>query len=443
MNMNSGGVFRRFKDDADGGITVLTVTTFLLMFVSAGMAVDFMRHEAFRAELQDALDRGVLAAASATQTIDEELTVREFMRTSNFIPDDVLLDVQQEHTSGRRDVSATAGYTFRTYFLKLVGIPTLNVNVKSAAIEEIDKLEISLVLDISGSMRHDGRIGNLRTASKEFVTDVLGHSASSNFINLVPYAGHVNPGPTLFTALGGVRDHNDSSCIEFDATDFATTSLLTGNHAQVPHFHYWPTAPATMDWGWCPSDNTSIAVANNVASELHLAIDNIRLHDGTGTMNGLKYGLGLLDPASQSLFSTLVTANEVSDEFVGGPVAWHKDKSQKVIVLMTDGKITDQLRPDDANDAENATVHLLDNKPTYKYSTQPDNVQTFSDLCTLAKANGVIVFTIAFEAPADAQTQMENCATSTSHYFEAYGTGLSDAFAAISFTLQKLKLVSS
>lgn len=41
--------------------------------------------------------------------------------------------------------------------------------------------------------------------------------------------------------------------------------------------------------------------------------------------------------------------------------------------------------------------------------------------CAQAKANGVVVYGIAFEAPTNGQTQIRNCATSTAHYFNATG----------------------
>ena len=64
-------------------------------------------------------------------------------------------------------------------------------------------------------------------------------------------------------------------------------------------------------------------------------------------------------------------------------------------------------------------------------------------VCTLAKANGVVVYGIAFEAPANGQTQIRNCSTdgtTGSHYFNATGLQISTAFSAIANNISQLRL---
>jgi Flp pilus assembly protein TadG len=60
--------------------------------------------------------------------------------------------------------------------------------------------------------------------------------------------------------------------------------------------------------------------------------------------------------------------------------------------------------------------------------------------CTLAKTNGVIVYGIAFEAPANGQTQISQCASSASHYFDAQGLEIQTAFRTIASNISQLKL---
>ena len=68
------------------------------------------------------------------------------------------------------------------------------------------------------------------------------------------------------------------------------------------------------------------------------------------------------------------------------------------------------------------------------------NVNSFYSMCNEAKANGVIIFTIAFEAPAAARTQMANCASSPSHYYNVSGIDITDAFRAIANQINELRL---
>jgi hypothetical protein len=60
--------------------------------------------------------------------------------------------------------------------------------------------------------------------------------------------------------------------------------------------------------------------------------------------------------------------------------------------------------------------------------------------CTLAKNNGVIVYGIAFEAPANGQTQISQCSTSPAHYFNATGLQIQSAFRAIASNISQLRL---
>jgi Putative Flp pilus-assembly TadE/G-like/von Willebrand factor type A domain len=62
------------------------------------------------------------------------------------------------------------------------------------------------------------------------------------------------------------------------------------------------------------------------------------------------------------------------------------------------------------------------------------------NVCNMARDQNVIVFGIAFEAPALGQTQIRNCATTTSQYYEASGTNIRASFQAIAAQISQLRL---
>jgi hypothetical protein len=205
---------------------------------------------------------------------------------------------------------------------------------------------------------------------------------------------------------------------------------------------FWDIAADVMDWGWCPEDDTRIQYAQNDAAALNGFIDAMRMHDGTGTHYAMKWALALLDPATRPAFAQLNAAGQVPDGFDDRPSDWNAEGWRKVIVLMTDGQITRQVRPSDPLDVTNATVELQ-NQPgeaRTRITRESTNVQSFYDQCDLAKANGVTVYTIAFEAPSDAQRQMRTCASSPSHYFNVEGLEIADAFDAIARQINQLRL---
>lgn len=63
-----------------------------------------------------------------------------------------------------------------------------------------------------------------------------------------------------------------------------------------------------------------------------------------------------------------------------------------------------------------------------------------SSLCAAARAEGIVIYTVAFEAPSSGQTALQDCASSPSHYFDVEGTDISTAFSAIASDIRALKL---
>ena len=62
------------------------------------------------------------------------------------------------------------------------------------------------------------------------------------------------------------------------------------------------------------------------------------------------------------------------------------------------------------------------------------------NLCDAAKDEGIIIFSVAFKAPAGGEEVLAECASSDAHYFDVDGTTIADAFASIAQTIQLLKL---
>jgi hypothetical protein len=438
--------FLRFPilDDERGGVTPLMLVLFIGIILMTGLALDLIRHESERSDLQDALDRGVLAAASLTQRVEPELTVREYLGNRSLSDRDLALSIGVDSEIGYRHVVAGAEYRMDTIFLRMAGLLDLKVPAVSGALQGRQPVEISLVLDISGTMRFHNRIINLKPAARTFIEMVTdGGENRVSTVNLIPYSGQVNPGPRVFNLIGGNRDHDYSSCPELTAGDFSHTGLpAAGSYEQVPNFHHWWIDQNWMDWGWCPTDGTAITYMANDAAALQNAIDGIRLHDGTGTYNAMKWALALLDPGSQPMIAALAELGDVDAAYTDRPAAWDDPETRKFIVLMTDGIITRQVRPDEPDDPALATEEVLVyNHPYSQTVPRGTGLNYFYGLCDMAKARGVTVFTIAFEAPEGAKTEMKRCASSLGHFYDVEGLEIESAFRQIANAISNLKLV--
>jgi hypothetical protein len=477
----------------DGSTTVFATVVFVLMVGVGGIAVDLMRYETQRVQLQYTLDRAVLAAASMSQSLDAVSVVENYFETSGL--EGYRLRVNVEEGLNFRRVEARAEMEVQTLFMSIFGQRMLTSPAAGAAEERIPNVEVSLVLDISGSMRFtdsDGmmQIARLRPAAQNFISRMLqGERADLTTISIVPYAGQVNPGATVFDLIGGqretityqdsngdpvvtLRDPQRSSCVEFNSTHFARTSIPQGwSFEQVPHFMRWAIDNPTMDWGWCPLEgniaageaSSAIQYLSADAADLNAYISRMRLHDGTGTHYGMLWGLWLLDPASRWVVEELANQGVVDAGLTGRPAPYDDPETLKVIVLMTDGNITDQFRPrfvdrtlSPLNETNPADIFLNHTRELDRQNNSNDcngqgcrvteaslstNRNRFYEACDRARANGIIVFTIAFNTNDAGRQEMQRCASSTAHYYDVRGAALDSAFQSIAGTIQRLRLV--
>lgn len=458
-------ILRRFCRREDGALFIFALYTFVLILMMAGIGIDLMRFERDRSLLQSTLDRAVLAATDLNQIRPPRAVVIDYFDKAGLL--DYLDEDSIEVTQGInfREVSARADATIATMFMRLSGVDTLSATAAATALERIPNVEISLVLDISGSMDELGRIAALRPAAVEFINSVLrGEAKENTSVNLIVYAGQTNPGPWMFSHLNGQRypdvplarrDGGDangrfpnvSSCLELTASDFKHADLPRASvYQQTPYFTYWKPVPRSGNWGWCPWDEEAIIYSSNDAARLTHLINTMRLYDGTGTHYAIKWALALLNPSSQATFGAMATAGLIPPEFATRPAAWQDTETAKYIVLMTDGQIINQYRPTDPVNPKNPTVNLLAQRSSdsVRISTASTNFRSFLDQCALAKESprNVTVYTIAFQTPREVRDQMIQCASSPSHFFDARTDDIGSVFPSIARQINQLKLVN-
>lgn len=442
-----------FARSRTGNLPLMMALLLVPMTVAAGGAVDFIQHEKLRTELQDALDRGVLAAAALSQTQTAQQTVTNYLASA--IPGrNVALQVTEDRTINSRKVTATASLSYNTAFLQLAGLSTLTVPASAAAQETRQKVELSLVLDISGSMYDNGGMVQLKPAAKSFVDTILKAEVRPvTSVSIIPFAGQVNLGQGVFDYLAAgssaagqssyVRRHTYSSCFEMLGTDFGAGVPDFPTRDQVPHFTYYNyNAKGKKPW-WCPTDDASVAYLSNDPVYLKGRIDALEPFDGTGTAYGMKWATLLLDPAMRPAISGIAAKKlaPIPAEFVGRPAAFGDIETLKFIVLMTDGQIGFQPRP--ASLATNAVTNK-------NISASADHREIFAgqvsnqykQICDYAKSKGVTVFTIAFKiSDNNVAKNLAACASNASYAYRVDGLDITNAFQSIATAIQKIKLI--
>lgn len=337
----------RFFRASDGTITSFALIVFVLMVGVAGISIDVIRYETQRAQLQYTLDRAVLAAASVRQPLDPELVVRNYFEISDL--DGYRLDVVVDEGVNFRRVDAHAEMEIRSLFLQLFGVPVLSTPATGAAEERVRNVEISLVLDISGSIGSHGRIANMRAAARDFVTSVLEANESDECnlvsISVVPYNGMVNVGSRLGSVFALSDEHSASRCVRFEAAALSITAIdpavALERIAHWDHDDY--SSYDDFDAPYCPTDDTgAILPWAHEEAALHAHIDALGADGWTAIDLGMNWAVGLLDPAARPAVDGLVADGEISGDFSGRRAPFDDPETIKVVILMTDGENTRQ-----------------------------------------------------------------------------------------------------
>ncbi len=348
--------FADFRKDQDGSITVLTLFLIIAMIFTAGIAVDMMRFETYRARLQSTVDRATLAAADLhvclDDSIDKEALIADYFEKNGFASQLTSISIQSDDNSCAVEVDAQIDVN--TIFMKLIGFGEVNTGpqdltavVTSAATEAISDVEISLVLDISGSMGWNGKIEQLRTAAGDFVDDVNETVEDGRLsISIVPYASQVNLGPALIAQYPRAYAHGYSHCLELPANSYSSTAIPQANNIpQAAHFDPYNGAayndfrPA-VNFICNPEEYAQVVPISADMQVLHDSIDNLEANGATSIEIGAKWGVALLDPSSRGDIQGLINLGVVDNEFSDRPADFGNDDTMKVLVIMTDGENT-------------------------------------------------------------------------------------------------------
>ncbi len=366
----------RFAREEDGVLLVFGVYIFLIILMIGGIGIDLMRYERDRSELQNTLDRAVLAAADLDQTQDPEAVVTDYFTKAGL--GQYLTSVTVDEGLGYRVVSGTASADIKTRFMHMTGVDTLSANTASTAEERIDGVEISLILDVSGSMNSNSKLSNLKSAARDFIDEMVDNTEDGKLsISIVPYATQVAMSSEFIDNFNiqGVNDY--SNCVNFQSADFHDPGMsLTDLYQRTMHFDPWnrydgrDNDPMTLvQRPVCEASSArEMMVLQDDADTLKTFISNLSARGNTSIDIGMKWGTALLDPSLEPVVDNLIAAGIVDPQFDALPRTYESTDSLKVIVLMTDGKNTSQYYIED--DYREGASNVWWNAGEEKYSVQ-------------------------------------------------------------------------
>ena len=198
-------LLRHFTQDVRGNVAMMFAMLLGPLVVSVGGALDYSRTFTIGAEIQSAMDAGTLAAASLSQGEDPETIVRNYITAAlsehNGVLERLNVQVSSDLAINSREVTADAVISVPTLMLGIIGYDALTLNRVSEANERVRNLEISLVLDISGSMS-GSKITALRDAAEEFVGVMMDPDLEGlTSLSVIPYNGGVRLPQTVTNDL--------------------------------------------------------------------------------------------------------------------------------------------------------------------------------------------------------------------------------------------------
>ena len=486
---------RAFRDDESGSVIVFTLFILVLMLIVGGMAVDFMRFESRRSKLQGITDRAVLAAADLDQSRDPADVVRDYFVKAG-MGSNLKGDPQVSPASlNRREVTAYGELRMNTFFLKLIGINHLTAGSAATAIEGVGNIEISLVIDISGSMREVipgttvTRIARLREASTNFVNTLLIDDHKDRVsISLVPYSEHVGIGKDMFALFNMNKLHDFSYCVEFENAAYGGTAIdPTVLREQAQQWQFNPTIDADGDGDWdpgatsgyyirdivmpiCPTESyEQIVPISQNAALLTGNIAQLTPRAGTSIFLGMKWGVALLDPSMRATYNALPSGQRDA-AFAARPVNYATtdapNNTRKYIVLMSDGQNdnSNRLKASKYNTPSKRAHWAFENFPYYwstdiqyqtDYSHWMDPFYTASqgdtllkNICNATKSSpsNITIYTIAMGTDSDpdedarGKAALSDCASSPSMFYQTSGAELVAIFDDIAEQITDLRL---
>ena len=200
-----------FAQDSAGDVAVIFGLMAMAMFMLIGAAVDLGRWLNARDQTIAAIDSAVLAAGRALQTNGGNRT--DAINTAKIYYKEAVsnrLVVKNDNISFKviddgSAVQATGNAEINTPFMRLAGInelPLLKLSGSEHSKSVLGiggnaqlNLEISMMLDVSGSMGSGSKLDDMKAAATDLVDIVVWQNQSkyTSKVAIVPFSGDVRP----------------------------------------------------------------------------------------------------------------------------------------------------------------------------------------------------------------------------------------------------------
>lgn len=184
-----------FRRDRSGNVAMLFGLAMIPVLGGIGAALDYSRASSTRSDLQSAVDSASLAGARLLPKGEEQVkaAVAAFMAANlptEFKNSPYTVKVDLKEKLVRVEMTANVNATI----MKMIGKDKMAVTVHSQAVTGIDRTEVVLALDTTGTMRN--HMASLREGTSEIIKLLFEAAVAKDDVRIamVPYVAQVNIG---------------------------------------------------------------------------------------------------------------------------------------------------------------------------------------------------------------------------------------------------------
>ena len=435
--------------DRSGNVAMIFGLSAIPITILAGFAIDLSQVYAVRARLTGALDAAALAVGSTIDTNANLQTRFQQFFDANYPPEKPGTPFDVTVTPSDTLITAQASARVDTPFLSLIGYDEITVTVRNEVVRETTGIEVVMALDNTGSMS-GSKLSELKSSAREMVEILFGDDSTSDTvkIGLVPFAGKVNIGSGNASSVSDPGAYNWGSnhgwwgCVRARAYPHDTRDSSTSDGGLWTPFYWEDTrrydrSGNANDWirngrhsidrsppsnrgpnKYCPREVTPLT---NQKFEILSEIDAMWAVGYTHINIGAVWAWRLISPSAPFTEGT----------------TYHNEDWEKAVIVMTDGANTT------SNSVDTAYGYRWEGGlgTTSSYAARQTLDERLLEVCTNMKAEGIIVYTIAFDIY-DSYTvdMMTDCASSRDKFFVAGQSNLSEVFRSIGRQLSDLRL---
>jgi Flp pilus assembly protein TadG len=429
----------KFARDRDGSVAVLFGLSCVVLVGLVGLAVDTSRYYNYSSKMQQSLDAATLAGAkmlpddSVSDGDIAALIQAHFTASmvSAGIAANALMAPAITIDRSKNSVSSQGSAKLPAMVSNLItGKGFVDANIASKAIFDMKKIELSMVLDITGSMNTNNKLADMKIAAKDIVDELYNVSLSEDGIRiaLAPYSASVNAGqyasavtnvpPT--TSCSKVKHEwkcTDVSGVDQDTCVVERQGLNSTTGAAPVGVDKLPNVPSPTPSGYsCPPSTVLGLQGKSQRAEVTDTIDSYLATGATAGHIGTAWGWYLLSPD----WAGVLGAN--------APKPYSDALVDKYTIIMTDGVFNRSY----LTGSTDATTMAN------------ESYAQFGALCNGMKAKGIKIFTVGFDLnDPRALSELAACASGPGNFFDAKtGADLKQSFKEIAKKLNTLRVAS-